>query len=42
MTVNLNAEITEYNGEQSADEFLKKHNEQKDKSSNQVKEEDAA
>ncbi len=42
MTVNLNAEITEYDGEQSADEFLKKHNEQKDKSSNQVKEEDAA
>ncbi len=42
MTVNLNAEITEYDGEQSADEFLKKHNEPKDKSSDQVKEEDAA
>lgn len=42
MTVNLNAEITEYDGEQSADEFLKKHNEPKNKSSDQAKEEDAA
>ncbi len=41
MTVNLNAEVTEYDGEESADEFLKKRTNEKTPSSGQTKE-DAA
>ena len=41
MTVNLNAEVTEYDGEENADEFLKKRGNHSNNSSKETKE-DAA